>query len=260
MFCTLVRQLKRLLYLLLLLNLVGHASAQSRLFKAEFRSVVNGEKVMYAKLTNQLGDSRLTNLDGYVEMPFKKGDRIAVSHLSYDSVFIDPGSYDPGDTILFYMTPRVFHLQEFTFSVLGPRYAFDSKFAKTDLGATEAERIKAQLEIKQLRPDLVALDRSAADGVRLGSPITALYEQFSKAGRERRRYAELLARERQDSITRNKYSVPLVSSLIGSNSKAETLEFMKFCSFDQRYIEQSSQVDIFFEILRCKEEYQALED
>lgn len=250
-----IKLLKHLLSLTLLLMLSSTLFAQQSVFHAEFRSLVDGERIMYAKLTNKLGDSRLTNSDGYVEMPYGKNDQLTVSHLSFDSLTIFPGDYPKGDTLRFYMTPRVFMLREFTFSILGPRYAFDSKFVKKDLGKSESDRVKEQLEILDMRRDLIALDQSAADGVRLGSPITALYEQFSKAGKERRKYAQLLANDYQDSITREKYSLGLVQSLVAFPSVMETQDFMDFCSFDQSYIEQTNKVDIYLEILRCRDEY-----
>ncbi len=250
-----IKLLKHLISIAILLMLSSSLFAQQQVFHAEFRSLIDGERIMYAKLTNKSGDSRLTNSDGYVEMPFARNDRIVVSHLSYDSLTLIPSDYSAGDTVRFYMTPRVFLLKEFTFSILGPRYAFDNKFVKKDLGKSESDRVKERLEILDMRRDLIALDQSAADGVRLGSPITAIYEQFSKAGKERRKYAQLLANDFKDSITREKYNLGLVHSLVALPSVVETQDFMDFCSFDQSYIEQTDKVDIYLEILRCRDEY-----
>ena len=235
------------------------AQAQT-VFHAEFRSLVDGERIMYAKISNVNGDSRLTNSDGYVSIPCGEGSEYTVTHLSFDTLHINPFAYDLKDTMLFYLTPRVFHLKEFTYSILGPRYTFDNRFIKTDLGKSDIDKVKERLEIEDMTADLVAIDRSAQDGMVLGSPITALYEQFSKAGKERRKYAQLLANDFKDSITRIKYNLNVVQSLIAFPTVTETQDFMDFCSFDQRYIEQTDRVDIYMEILRCRDEYLRLEN
>ncbi|MFY0644817.1 MAG: hypothetical protein JXR19_10160 [Bacteroidia bacterium] len=251
--------MKRILSFLVLLCVGIFAHAQY-VFHAEFRSLVDGERIMYAKIANVNGDSRLTNSDGYVSIPYSEGSKFTVTHLSFDTIQINPFAYKTGDTILFYMTPRVFHLKEFTYSILGPRHTFDNRFVKTDLGKSDIDKVKERLEIEDMTADLVALDRSAQDGMVLGSPITALYEQFSKAGKERRKYAQLLANDFRDSLTRIKYNLNVVQSLIAFPSMPETQDFMDFCSFDQRYIEQTERVDIYMEILRCRDEYLQLED
>ena len=109
-----------------------------------------------------------------------------VQHLAFDSLFIETADFTRGDTTLFYLKPRSFQLPEVRFSILGPRYQFDNKFVQTDLGKSDVDKVKEQLEILDMKADLVALDRAAADGVRLGSPISAIYDQFSKEGKERR--------------------------------------------------------------------------
>lgn len=232
--------------------------AQDKIFHAEFRSLYDGERILYAKITNSRNDSKLTNSDGYVNITYAEGSLLSVTHVSYDSLQIDPSKYSSGDTILFYLAPKTYELREFQYSILGPRHLFDNRFVDTDLGKSDIEKVKEKLEIEDMTETLVALDRSAADGIRLGSPITALYDQFSKEGKERRRYLELLANDQQDSITREKYNLRVVQSLTAMIDTAAAQDFMDFCSFDKTYIEQSEKVEIYYEILRCKQEYERI--
>lgn len=252
--------LKRFIPFLILLAVSATAIGQDKIFHAEFRSLLDGEKVMYATVSNSYGDSKLTNSDGYVNIRYQSGSFIKVSHIGYDSLSINPSNFPAKDTVLFYLAPRTFVLREFQYSILGPRHTFDNKFVDTKLGKSDIERVKEQLGIEDLESTLVALDQSAADGVRLGSPITALYDQFSKAGKERRKYAELLAGDVLDSLTREKYNLRLVQSLTALYEPLAAQEFMDFCSFDERYIEQTEKVEIYFEILRCKDEYDRLNE
>lgn len=219
----------------------------------------DGERIMYAKIMNNSGYSRLTNADGYVSIAYADNDRLLITHLGYDSLRFNPANYPEGDTALIYLTPKVFELQALTFALLGPRHTFDNRFVDTDLGLTDSEKVKEKLELEGLTGDLVALDQAAADGMRLGSPITALYERYSRRGRDRRRYAELVANDRRDSVNREKYNLDVVRELTFLPSLEETQEFMDFCSFDKDYIENTKPVDLYVEILRCKEEYYQLD-
>ncbi len=250
--------LKRFVQILVFCCVSVTSFAQTGRFHAEFRSLLDGERILYAKITNSSGESKLTNSDGYVNIEYSFGTELQVSHISYDSLNISTEDYKDGDTVLYYLAPRTFTLREFQYSILGPRFTFDNKFIDTDLGKSDIDIVKERLEIIDMKQDLVALDRAAADGVRLGSPITALYEQFSKAGKERRKYAELLARDYTDSLTRTKYNIQVVQSLTAIGNIGEVQDFMDFCSFDQTYIEQTERVEIYFEILRCREEYELL--
>lgn len=253
-----IKVLRPLLLSMLFVLCATTVLGQDRIFHAEFRSLYDGERILYAKITNSNNHSKLTNSDGYVNINYAEGSSLVVTHVSYDTLKIDPSNYNYGDTVLFYMAPKTYELREFQYSVLGPRHIFDNKFVDTDLGKSDIEKVKEKLEIEDMTATLVALDRSAADGVRLGSPITALYDQFSKEGRERRRYLELLANDTRDSITREKYNLRVVQSLTAIVDTAQAQDFMDFCSFDKTYIEQTEKVEIFYEILRCKQEYERI--
>lgn len=250
--------LRHILISLILILFATTVLGQNRIFHAEFRSLYDGERILYAKINNGEGQSKLTNSDGYVNINYSEGSVLTVTHVSYDTLKIDPMNHSSGDTILFYMAPKTYELREFQYSVLGPRSIFDNKFVDTDLGKSDIEKVKEKLDIEDMTATLVALDRSAADGVRLGSPITALYDQFSKEGRERRRYLELLANDTRDSVTREKYNLRVVQSLTAIIDTAQAQDFMDFCSFDKTYIEQTEKVEIFYEILRCKQEYERI--
>ena len=72
LFCTLVMQLNKLLiFLFFTLNSLS-GFGQGGIFHAQFRSLLNGEPVLYARVVNAEGEVRLTNSDGYVAMPIKE--------------------------------------------------------------------------------------------------------------------------------------------------------------------------------------------
>lgn len=246
----------RILLVCISFLLAFSASAQTRSFRAQFKSGFNGEPIIYAKVQVVGAEQKLTNVDGYVEIVYNSGDRIMVTHLSYDTLIIRPQDYIKFDTALFYLAPRTYNLRTFTFSVLGPRVYFDSKFVKNDLGKSDEDAIREKLNIKDMRSELVGLDQSAQGGVVLGSPITAIYERYSKAGKERAKYRELIAQDSRDSAALKKFDQVVVRTL--TNYDEEDIDrFIEFCSFSQSYINMVDALELYYEIIRCKEEYKA---
>ena len=248
------KQNVRILLVCISFLFVSLTFGQTRVFKAQFKSAVTGEPIIYAKVQLVDGGTRLTNVDGYVEVGYEIGDRVRVTHLTYDTLTIRPDDFNRFDTTLFYLSPRTYQLQTVTFSLLGPRSYFDNKFVKTNLGKTDEELIKERLNIPDMEDELVALDQAAQQGAVLGSPISALYERYSKAGIERQKYRQLLAQSRRDSAALKKFDDVVIKTLT-SYSDEEIQRFIEFCSFHQSYINSVDALELYYEILRCKDEY-----
>ncbi len=231
--------------------------AQSKVFKGQFKSFADGEPLLYGKVVT--GNTvRLTNIDGYVEISYLPGDKIVVSHLVYDTLVINPMDYTQNDTTLFYLKPRVYVLKEFSFSTLGPRVFFDQKFVKHDLGKSDEETLREKLKLIQMRQELIGLDRSAQSGMVLGSPITALYDRFSRAGKEKALYNMLIEQDKLDKAAYKKFDDVVVKTLTAYDDE-ELQRFIKFCSFHPSYISAVDALQLYYEILHCRDEYEAKE-
>ncbi|MBT8327237.1 MAG: hypothetical protein KJP21_05905 [Bacteroidia bacterium] len=227
--------------------------AQRGIYKAQFKSLYNGEEILYAKIANSNGEARLSNINGFVSIPYEKGEELVVTHLTFDTLFINTNDVK-ADTNLFYLRPRVYVMQEFTVSVLGPRVLFDRKFVKNDLGKSDEEKVREKLKIIDMRMELINLDKSAQSGAVLGSPITHLYERYSKAGRERQKYAYLLEKDKQNAKAGKIYDDIVVRALT-SYDDDELQRFKEFCSFHPSYIAAVDALTLYYEIIRCKKEY-----
>lgn len=247
----------RLISFILLLFVSQIGFGQLNVFKAQFKSFANGEPVLYGKVSagNLI---RLTNIDGYVEISYLPGDKILVTHLVYDTLEIDPQEYTLNDVAVFYLKPRVYVLKEFSFSALGPRVFFDHKFVKNDLGKSDEETIREKLKLIEMRQELIGLDQSAQGGIVLGSPITALYDRFSRAGKEKALYKMLIEQDQQNREAYKKFDDVIVKTLTAYTDD-ELQRFIKFCSFHPTYISSVDALELYYEILHCRDEYEAKE-
>ncbi len=241
-----------ILYIFLLA--FGASQAQTAVFKARFKSLQNGEPVLYAKIINGSGDFRLTNIDGYVRIEYNPGDELKVSHLVFDTLTIKTSDWAGRDSLVFYLTPKVYTLREVTFSILGERSLFDNKFVNNDLGKSDAEKVSEKLNINEMKKELKSLDQAAQGGMVLGSPISFLYDRYSKGGKERRKYAMLLEADRRRAISRKQFDNLTITTLTNFTEE-ELVKFKAFCAFHPTYLEAVDALTLYFEILRCKEEF-----
>lgn len=230
-------------------------NAQSKV-TLHVKSSNDGDDVVYAKVKHA-GKSYLTNNDGFVSLPYIIEEKVVVTHLSYDTLFIDLNDLTPNTVNLVYMKPSVYQLKEVTFSLLGPRYSFDSRFAKMKPAENLSGELKKKLNLEEMQDELGILDRSSANGVRLGSPITGLYNMFSKSGKELRKYNELMARKSSEDLLFQKFNDKVVHQLTLYEGK-ELYDFINFMSISKDYVNQVSLVEIYTEILYCRDEYEKL--
>ena len=244
----------RHLLILMMILIPGWGYSQSSQFSAAFKSLVNGEPILYAKVTNSNGESLLTNVDGLVTIFYEPESEITISHLVYDTLRIRPSEFEGREDLVFYLQPRTYDLREVKFSILGDRSLFDRKFVSNNLGKSDEEKVREKLRIIEMKKELIGLDRSAQGGVVLGSPITYLYDRFSKSGRERREYAILLAKDKQRKENGKKFDNFVVSTLTSFKDE-ELARFKVFCSFHPSFIEMVDELTLYYEILRCRTEF-----
>jgi hypothetical protein len=81
-------------FALLAITLFCAAQAQQQSFSAQFKSLENGEGVIYARVFTLGGEAKLTNVDGLVELNYAKGATIIVTHLSFDSLQINTADFE----------------------------------------------------------------------------------------------------------------------------------------------------------------------
>jgi hypothetical protein len=88
--------------------------------------------------------------------------------------------------------------------------------------------------------------------VSLGSPITFLYNKFSKEAKENKRRQKAIAQEDREKTIKARYNVEVVKKVTGISSDEEAKAFMKNCPLDDDYVYKSTDYDIVKSILECQ--------
>jgi hypothetical protein len=114
---------------------------------------------------------------------------------------------------------------------------------------------------KKLQDDLMrSLKRGPSNGgdvemrIPLGSPITDLYNLFSKEGKFLRRYKRAVERDRVFLLTYQKFNRDIVGQVTGLTGNLLD-QFMLFCRPDDEFLLQANDYDIYHRILEDYERF-----
>lgn len=89
----------------------------------------------------------------------------------------------------------------------------------------------------------------------VSSPVSLLYEMFSKEGKSRRRLAVTIQKDRKTDYANMRFNPQLVARM--TNLKGQEIDkFMTFCSFSEDFILQASDYELALETFKCLRVYQ----
>ena len=125
-------------------------------------------------------------------------------------------------------------------------------------------RILAPRDLEAIQKDIQKLGYNKKDyeisGIdAMQSPITFLYEEFSRYERLRRHNAELVNNEKRRNLLKELLARYVADDIIGlSDDQFE--QFVDFCNVDETFMKTSSQYDFMVYVKRKFELYQTMND
>ena len=137
---------------------------------------------------------------------------------------------------------------------LGSYEAFKRKVAELELPPSRYEINPSVLfEIEQGTDTLDMVPVPAM------SPVTALYNWLSKEGKEKRKLAKLIEKERFEREVGYKYS-PLIVSGITGYSGFELYSFMDFCSFKRKFLQETDRYEIHDAVVEKQRSFESIKE
>ena len=82
-------------------------------------------------------------------------------------------------------------------------------------------------------------------------PITALYDAFSKEGKSRRKYEELVKSDQKKVVAARRYNADVVKLITHFTSDKEIQDFMLYCNLSVDFIISSSEYDLYKAVHEC---------
>ncbi len=90
--------------------------------------------------------------------------------------------------------------------------------------------------------------------VRLKGPVSALYDLFSKEGKQRDKLELYRKQRRNEIIIESKYNLDVVKKVTHLNEK-DAKRFLDWCKFEDDYILSASDYDLAVAMLKCLDEF-----
>lgn len=177
------------------------------------------------------------NPDGTFSVIAKPGSKIVFSAKRYHSVALIVPANVKNCTL-----DTIIHIQPISHSFM----------------AVEIHPIKTLAEIKEERQELAKEETRTVKGVDvLSSPITALYERFSKQGRSKRKVAEMEHQDKKDDIVKELLRT-YVSYDVIYLKEDQFRDFIHFLKIDDYFLKSAADYELIIYIQRKLEEYKQL--
>lgn len=209
-------------------------------------SAVDKEIVQLASVINLSSNKRaISNRQGYFKMPFLPGDTLFISAIGYESITIICSSeylLRLNDTIEIRMKPVDFRLREVVIVSSNPR--------RDSIARAAAEFLKNDPLMNNY--DRV-LNRERGS---LMSPLTAMYQQFSKEGKDAVKFEEFMAYMEKQKQADRRYNREFVKKVTNLEEKYLD-EFMLFCKLNRDFIIAAPEYDLVQATQKCAKEFKS---
>jgi hypothetical protein len=175
-------------------------------------------------------------------------DTIKISVLGFESQKI-VGEQVP--TVI-YLTPKNYDLEEFTVLPYKDYEEFKEAFINLDLPDSS---LKMNPHLFMFGEEMFLYRAANNSGITIEGPISGLFDLFSKHAKSKRRYEDLLARDRYKSYLATKFNNKVVENATPLTDQKEIAYFMTYCDFSDDFLAQASSYDIVVQIQHCYKEY-----
>ncbi|HRN40701.1 MAG TPA: hypothetical protein PK649_01350 [Vicingus sp.] len=214
---------------------------------AQYKQLDIHSKILSKKDSSVIGFVHIINLttkhrvisdyNGEFHFTVNENDTIKLSVLGYEQLKLNAKMVP--STI--YLSPKNYELDEFTVIPYKDFEEFKEAFINLVIIDTT---LKMNQSLFMFEEDLFLFNNNGRFGVVVQGPISSLYDYFSKRGKSKKRYEELLAKEKYKSYLATKYNNKLVAEVTKLDDEKKIDEFMKYCNFTDEFIYKSNDYDI----------------
>tara|TARA_R110001592_G_scaffold6720_1_gene36117 strand:+ start:8428 stop:9177 length:750 start_codon:yes stop_codon:yes gene_type:complete len=177
-----------------------------------------------------------------------ENDTLKISAIGYNTISIPANK----ELTKIYITPKNYDLDEFTVIPYKDfnefRYAF-----------SELELYDSTLQISPLiflNGHLYNyVDNGGRLGITISGGISMLYEAFSKQGKSKRRYEQLIIRDRYKAFLATKFNNKVIKQATYLEDEFIIKDFKAYCDFSDDFIEKSNGYEMIKQIQDCYREY-----
>lgn len=236
-------------HVLLLLISAGFAKAQDTTFIFYGRIVeeMNLNPVPFAHVINSnLVEGAVCDSLGYFKMRGRLNDTLSISAIGYESknFVINKNSLHRYSEYI-YLKKRLYQIEEARIVYLGTYNEF--KYRVLNLKLPEETLIQDFVINSFKKSDFIKEPNHS-----IGSPISYLYNRFSREGKELRKIEEIKDEQKVKKLL-IELDYEIIQNITGFDNH-QIDNFLEFCNFSYQFLKNSTDYDIYEMIrLRCKE-------
>ncbi|MBO7571326.1 MAG: carboxypeptidase-like regulatory domain-containing protein [Bacteroidales bacterium] len=202
-------------------------------------------------------EGTISDTSGYFALSAKMYDTIRFSMLGYERKFIviDDKAIDRNEPLIVKLKTEAYLLP--TVNIFEWRYN-QLKYEVTTMNLPDDDYTFANqnFPVKQKAIDFYNRPQTEGAGF-VFSPITALYEAFSKEGKERKKLAELQEKDHISALIEERITTEQLMELTGF-SKLEAERFLDWCGFTADFINSMNAYYFILVVKHKAEQYKKL--
>lgn len=197
----------------------------------------------------------ITDNDGYFLLSAHIKDTLTFSSLGYDNkyVVLNDTVSDNEKPLIVFMDTKIFELK--SVDVIALRRYKQFEYELTNMQLPDDDYTYAQNNFPFRPKDIDYYSRAGASGFGMVfHPISALYNMFSKEGKESQKLYELQQQDFLNKSIDDKLNIPLVMKITGLNH-IETNTFIQWCNLSPEFILKMSEYELISYISYRYQEY-----
>lgn len=226
---------------------------KSQFFMGKIVSLSYSTPVTFAMVTNiSTNKTAVSDSLGYFSILVSKGDSLTFSRIGFfeKEIKITDSILKMNKVHLIELQDRSYELNAVNFS-LGTYDEFRHNVVHSELPSETP--INPSLANKPGQKEIVLQSQAR---IRIGSPVTSVYNLMSKEGKSLRKLEKEEEKEREIASYKDKYSPEIVSNITGLK-ELELEKFMKYCNLNPTFLKNAIEYEIVERILDCFKAYKA---
>ncbi|MDR2009039.1 MAG: carboxypeptidase-like regulatory domain-containing protein [Bacteroidales bacterium] len=197
----------------------------------------------------------ITDTSGYFLLNATIKDTLTISSLGYNNkyVVLNDTARDNSEPLIIFLDTRIYELKSVDVIALRRYKQFEYEFTNMKLPEDDYTYAARNFPFKPKDIDYYSRHDLSVAGF-VFHPISALYEAFSKEGRERQKLEEIKKQDIREQLLHEKINMNLVMKITNMNHEDANV-FLKWCNFSPEFLFNLTEYE-FAQILTQKyEEY-----
>ena len=201
-------------------------------FFGNLYSAESFKPVQYAHIINIKNNrAAISDTLGNFDIRMEPGDSLRISSIGYQQKYYQyPGEWKKVVFASIPLKERIYEISEVKITPWGTYEEFKNRFMNLDVETPREQLHPLVWDILKEKPEKIEPNEPG-----IMSPVSMIYNIFSKEAKEMRKYEEIQNREARQKIIQSKFNRESVGNLTGLEGK-KLDRFMEFCNFTDEYI------------------------